>query len=338
MFQILGDKRDVLERHVSGLKAMIQKRITKSKAVKGRSKECYQLLQEMGDTTSPFYFEKIIRLRPEEMMPFYVKLASSYPIKDASGKSIYQDTKGNYQLDKRSELSAILRKCFDYDAFSDKSTDGSWDAYQLCGALEVNVCPYCNREFIYTVYDENQKKIVRPELDHYLPQSLFPMFALSFYNLIPSCHSCNAVVKRERELDMGKHIHPYIKSNAKMQFKYGELRLCDGKLRTKVDIDYQNDLDGKLKSTCEFFHTQEIYQYHENIIERYLREAEAFPAAMLKEYKKFIDDNVKTAVKPSEKDILLQKYRVMQTGDEMNEVLIKFRKDIVEQIWEEKYV
>lgn len=122
-----------------------------------------------------------------------------------------------------------------------------------------------------------------------------------------------------------------------MRFKYEELQIRNGKFRMKVGIDYRNDLDDKLKATCEFFHTQEIYQYHESIIDRYLLEAQEFPQTLLKEYKEFINNNMKIAVKRTEKDIFLQKFRVQQAGDEMNEVLIKFRKDIVEQIWEEKY-
>ncbi|MEZ3464110.1 MAG: hypothetical protein K1W23_18545 [Lachnospiraceae bacterium] len=338
MFQIQGNKRDVLERHVFGLRTIIQKSIKNAMKKKKVSDKCLKLLWEMEDVASPFYFERILRLRPEEMMPFYVKLASIHPIYDENnGNSIYQDCNGNYQLDTESELSAILQQCFDYQTFSKKSADGSWDAYQLCEALEVNVCPYCNREFIYTVFGDDHIKVVRPELDHYLPKSRFPMFALSFYNLIPGCHSCNSSIKGQRELNMKKHLHPYIKSEAEMRFKYEELQIRNGKFRMKVGIDYRNDLDDKLKATCEFFHTQEIYQYHESIIDRYLLEAQEFPQTLLKEYKEFINNNMKIAVKRTEKDIFLQKFRVQQAGDEMNEVLIKFRKDIVEQIWEEKY-
>ena len=33
----------------------------------------------------------------------------------------------------------------------------------------------------------------RPELDHFYPKTEYPIFCLSFYNLIPACHSCNHV-------------------------------------------------------------------------------------------------------------------------------------------------
>lgn len=49
--------------------------------------------------------------------------------------------------------------------------------------LQLNVCPYCNRNFV------NQKGGV--EIDHYFCKSKYPLFTLSFYNMIPCCHSCN---------------------------------------------------------------------------------------------------------------------------------------------------
>ena len=45
---------------------------------------------------------------------------------------------------------------------------------------------------------------IRPQLDHFLPKSKYPLLALSFYNLIPVCPECNRI-KRDEVLD----IHPY---------------------------------------------------------------------------------------------------------------------------------
>lgn len=341
MFQILGDKRDVLEMHSLGLKNVLKKNIIVQKSKKGISKECYKLLEEMLVEKSEFYYDRIIRMRPERMLLLYDKLATEYPIFDKNGKSIFYDDKGNRRLDQNSELSEIFIKCFEYDKFSKKSTGVKWDAYELCAALKVNVCPYCNRQFVYTVMEQNDKKrkdkIVRPELDHYLPKAFFPMYALSFYNLIPCCHSCNSSIKGTNELDIEKHIHPYIQSKAEMYFEYEKLHMEEGKKKVQINIKYKQDDKHKLEHTCNFFQTKNIYQYHEAIVERYLDEAQEFPLSMLEEYKEFLDDNIEIIKKPGLKEILYQKFRVAHETDEMNEVLIKFRKDIVEQLWREKY-
>ncbi|MEW4353520.1 HNH endonuclease [Streptococcus pneumoniae] len=50
----------------------------------------------------------------------------------------------------------------------------------------LSVCPYCNRNFMNSSTNKNTC-----ELDHFWNKSQFPIFAASFYNLIPSCPSCN---------------------------------------------------------------------------------------------------------------------------------------------------
>ena len=71
----------------------------------------------------------------------------------------------------------------------------------LVDKLNIKTCPYCNRQFIYTF---NGRAPERPELDHFYPKADYPLFCLSFYNLIPACHSCNHV-KSEEEIG----INPY---------------------------------------------------------------------------------------------------------------------------------
>jgi len=57
---------------------------------------------------------------------------------------------------------------------------------ELVKRLEIVVCPYCNRNFINSVGDK-----VPAEFDHFLNKDEYPIFALSLYNLIPCCSTCN---------------------------------------------------------------------------------------------------------------------------------------------------
>ncbi len=61
-------------------------------------------------------------------------------------------------------------------------------AYWLQSQLCVRVCPYCNRIYTTTLYG---KKRIRPDFDHFYPQSRYPYLAVSLFNLIPSCNICN---------------------------------------------------------------------------------------------------------------------------------------------------
>ena len=81
----------------------------------------------------------------------------------------------------------------------------------LAEDLELNVCPYCNRNFI------NQKRGI--ELDHYFSKSQYPLFAISFYNLIPCCHSCNNS-KSDEPLAPDKLPNPYEISTSNLPIRF----------------------------------------------------------------------------------------------------------------------
>ena len=67
---------------------------------------------------------------------------------------------------------------------------------------KVRTCPYCNRNFIQMV-DTEEKAGEREfksffELDHFLDKGTYPMFAVSLYNLIPVCPSCNRIKSTQK--------------------------------------------------------------------------------------------------------------------------------------------
>ena len=76
-------------------------------------------------------------------------------------------------------------------------------AGELVEELGVKTCPYCNRQFIYSFKGVRKE---RPELDHFLPKQDNPLFCLSFYNLVPVCHSCN-----HEKLEDRLQVNPYVK-------------------------------------------------------------------------------------------------------------------------------
>lgn len=76
--------------------------------------------------------------------------------------------------------------------------EGGRKYYDAIKLLSPNlICPYCAQRDVDT-------------LDHYLPKAKFPTYAITPYNLVPSCMACNKVkiddtfLRREDET-----IHPY---------------------------------------------------------------------------------------------------------------------------------
>ena len=65
-------------------------------------------------------------------------------------------------------------------------------AHTLLGKLNIRCCPYCNRSYTFAVEkNENEDFTTRPEFDHFYNKSQTPILAVCFYNLIPSCPTCN---------------------------------------------------------------------------------------------------------------------------------------------------
>ena len=167
----------------------------------------------------------------------------------------------NWAEGKAKDYGFMIQK---YKNFTHKKKE--YDAYKLAQKLNVNVCPYCNLNSTYTVITKNGEKIVRPEFDHFYNKDSYPILALSFYNLIPSCHSCNSSLKGKEKFSIKSHLHPYLESfndvakfnlvikNSKFYYS------CDG---FKVELKVNNK---KAENTKKSFKLEELYQNHKDIV------------------------------------------------------------------------
>jgi len=162
------------------------------------------------------------------------------------------------------QRTALLRKVFDYDKFISKDSDFS---YQLSNVKKINACPYCNRQYTLTIEKKTRagevvSHIAKPHFDHWFAKSRFPLLALSFYNLIPSCAVCNSSIKGSKLMALNDHIHPYCQqAGYEPHFKFRLL--------------FTGEKDYELYTTKSIFPTEEqmksdffiedAYKYHENL-------------------------------------------------------------------------
>lgn len=153
-----------------------------------------------------------------------------------------------------------------YKNFTDKNKQ-EYNAYDLAKSLNVNTCPYCNINSIYTIVDdENNKKIVRPEFDHFFDKATYPILALSLYNLIPSCHQCNSNLKGQEKFNLESYLHPYsedIDKNIKFKIKITNAKFYYSINGFEIDIDY---LSHKAVNHNNIFKLKERYNYLKDII------------------------------------------------------------------------
>lgn len=140
--------------------------------------------------------------------------------------------------------------------------------------LKIDTCIYCNRN--YTLYFDGN--FARAELDHWFPKEKFPLLALSFYNLIPSCHSCNHKKGNGDKIIKSKFLNNENATNIEIQNWWNNKALTKliHPYSNKIDFNFSynvesiNTYSSKIKvqkdsiseETLKFNKTKEIYSAH----------------------------------------------------------------------------
>ncbi|QKF77762.1 hypothetical protein [Arcobacter defluvii] len=87
----------------------------------------------------------------------------------------------------------------------------------------INVCPYCNRNFVNPIYKENSvggdNKNQSPDIEHFFPKSIYPFLSLSISNLLPSCAFCNKI-KSDVDTFRENCLSPYEIKNGDFRFDF----------------------------------------------------------------------------------------------------------------------
>ena len=159
----------------------------------------------------------------------------------------------------------------------------------------VSVCPYCNRNYISSTYKflqcnncnqellvidgtekecpgckqeiNSQTKVVNTaQLDHFFPKDSYPLFAVSFYNLIPSCYSCNHV-KLNKDL---KH-SPYDSSFSFDDVKFTYIPKSTDKIEIKID-----SRNPDFKNGIRILGIEELYQSHMDVVNELIWKKEVY--------------------------------------------------------------
>lgn len=82
------------------------------------------------------------------------------------------------------ELNNKLKNFLDYEYFREHYRVTLWELYGC------EVCPYCNLMPI-----TNHQNFTTADIEHFYPKSIFSLFCVSKFNLVPSCKDCNRQFK-----------------------------------------------------------------------------------------------------------------------------------------------
>jgi len=174
---------------------------------------------------------------------------------------------------------AVLTKCFYYSRYD------KWGAYAFADSLGINVCPYCNRAYTFTIGSDLSKG-TRPHFDHYINKASAPYFSLSFFNLIPSCYVCNSGFKKDKMLDVADYIHPYLDNYTdEVVFTIGakNIKFINGNAEAyTLDLvpSYLSKLSAaelkRITATYELFRLSELYEKHKDFVDELIQTAISF--------------------------------------------------------------
>ena len=215
--------------------------------------------------------ENILNVYPQKLKEFnekFIDLARSHKLIDTH---------------KCKEFKYFLNTIINYRAFCDDHSKDRWDAYKLAEKLGIDVCPYCNQFYTHTVRLPQKRNVVRPQFDHYLPKSEYPLLALSFYNLVPSCPQCNHLKGDKEECIF----HPYFEGIEKeISFNY-DLKT---NLEYHITVKTSNQLtNSKIESTLETLHLEGRYQKHTDILEEIIQKKLRYSSEHIKHLRSIFD-------------------------------------------------
>lgn len=130
----------------------------------------------------------------------------------------------------------------------------------------LRVCPYCN--ILYT-YNRGDKATA--QMDHFFPKAEYPMFALSFYNLVPSCPACNHV-KHDKE----GIVSPYRDGAfSTMHIGWTLSGSSKGKLEDMIHLEIGTDV-AEEQNNIDTLKLEEAYEHHRDYAAEIIRKAEIY--------------------------------------------------------------
>lgn len=160
-----------------------------------------------------------------------------------------------------------------YKNFTTKKIE--YDAYDLAQSLNINVCPYCNRNYTFTIKNKHAKS-TRPDFDHFYDKDTYPILALSFYNLIPSCMLCNSRLKGTTPFSLETHLHPYQESfNDYAKFKLNIESSSFYYDKNGFDIELKIS-DKRAENIKEAFALEVLYKEHKDIVLELIQKAQIY--------------------------------------------------------------
>lgn len=237
---------------------------------------------------------------------------------------------------------------FDYDTIINKyKINGRKYRSELLKALDTTICPYCDRTYI-TYRDNGNDSRYSGQLDHYYPKASYPLFAMSLFNFVPCCASCNHTKSNPELLTL----YPYEESadgvmsfistpKGDYQTDEYEQNLTDlllGRRKANISLTLEvntsdAELEKRLNNSKSVFELESLYQSHCNLVsELYLRKRIYDEGSFLNSLKSLSTRLGLSTVSESELEAFLYGYQWDGEGFYHDRPLAKLTGDLLKQI------
>ena len=177
----------------------------------------------------------------------------------------YLNLSNHYSNEEKKEIA----KAFNYSGHRKKE-----NFMEHFKKLNLKSCPFCNNNYIYFYKQGDGKANTLATLEHYYPKAKYPHLSLSFYNLIPSCSTCNSKFGGT-DKHIGKIAHPYyddFDDNAEFSISVDSLGIKNG-IELEVNLKAYND---KCKTSIARFQLNKIYKQHNDIAKEIWNKAQVY--------------------------------------------------------------
>ena len=208
----------------------------------------YKQFAKIAKKSLGISLKKLLLLSPDELEKYAIQVKNSIP--------------ANFVTDKRDFVAV-------YESFR-----SSVSSKRFIKKVNLKVCPYCNRNYIFN-FTKNKKHEATAQLDHFFDKSTYPYFALSLYNLVPSCSICNQR-KSTKDVLENPIFNPY-KDNIHNHISFKSSEILSLEELKEKDLDFFSEermsistenkaTNSKTEEHLTTFNIEGLYNNHKDIV------------------------------------------------------------------------
>ncbi|OJD48996.1 HNH endonuclease [Bacillus sp. L27] len=201
-------------------------------------------------------------MKPEKLFECIQKLYAKQSIRFP--KHNYDNLRKKYKFISYPKSIDLFPKV--YELFSNEESGIKIKGVKVYSAqlfikkFELRICPYCNRNYIQNIEVKGGGYRKIAQVDHILPKTVFPYFAISSYNLVPICSSCNF-----HKTDKVIFYSPYVDFSMEEQlFRFSYSGEITGRLN-RDDTNIQINITGSdpaIKELSDVLELEYMYNTH----------------------------------------------------------------------------